>query len=145
MSNYVQLGDVHTYYEEDGKGDALVLLHPGLADSRAFEEYVPELAQHFHLFRPDRRGHGRTPDVEGPEQFPVVTAKLDRMHRGEPALTVADLAGYTRPALVVVGHSDEEIAISTRSPFGKGSPTRSSPSCPAPRTDASTPGSSSSS
>ena len=36
MSNYIQLGDVHTYYEEDGSGDALVLLHPGLADSRAF-------------------------------------------------------------------------------------------------------------
>ena len=31
-----QIGDVHTYYEEDGEGDALVLLHPGLADSRAF-------------------------------------------------------------------------------------------------------------
>jgi pimeloyl-ACP methyl ester carboxylesterase len=42
MSNYVQLGGVHTYYEEDGAGEALVLLHPGLADSRAFEEYVPE-------------------------------------------------------------------------------------------------------
>jgi hypothetical protein len=48
MSNYIQLGDVHTYYEEDGAGEPLVLLHPGLADSRAFEEYVPELAQHFH-------------------------------------------------------------------------------------------------
>ena len=66
ISNYIQLGDVHTYYEEDGAGEPLVLLHPGLADSRAFEDYVPELAQHFHVFRPDRRGHGRTPDVEGP-------------------------------------------------------------------------------
>ena len=27
MSNYVQLGNVHTYYEEDGEGEALVLLH----------------------------------------------------------------------------------------------------------------------
>jgi hypothetical protein len=54
LSNYVQLGEVHTYYEEDGEGDPLMLLHPGLADSRAFEDYVPELAQHFHVFRPDR-------------------------------------------------------------------------------------------
>jgi pimeloyl-ACP methyl ester carboxylesterase len=59
VSNYTQLGDVHTHYEEDGAGEPLVLLHPGLADSRAFEDYVPELAQHFHVFRPDRRGHGR--------------------------------------------------------------------------------------
>jgi hypothetical protein len=28
MSNYIQLGDVHTYYEEDGAGEPLVLLHP---------------------------------------------------------------------------------------------------------------------
>jgi pimeloyl-ACP methyl ester carboxylesterase len=198
MSNYVQLGDVHTYYEEDGAGEPLVLLHPGLADSRAFEDYVPELAQHFHVFRPDRRGHGRTPDVEGPityqlmaqdtiafleqvvggpasllgpqrrgtrrvagragatrprpqagpqrrrlpprrlgtrrdrtrrrddrlphrllgrrrpdgpDPFPVVKAKLDRMHRKEPTLTVADLADYPGPALVMVGDSDEEIPI----------------------------------
>jgi hypothetical protein len=31
VSNYVQLGDVHAYYEEDGAGEPLVLLHP---DSR---------------------------------------------------------------------------------------------------------------
>jgi pimeloyl-ACP methyl ester carboxylesterase len=81
MSNYAQLGDVHTYYEEDGEGEALVLLHPGLADSRAFEEYAPEFAQHFHVFRPDRRGHGRTPDVEGPityEQLPRAGASHGR-------------------------------------------------------------------
>ncbi len=80
MSNYVQLGDVHTSYEEDG--EALVLLHPGLADSRAFEEYVPEFAHHFHIFQPDRR-----------------------------ALTVTDLAGYPGPALIMVGDRDEEIPM----------------------------------
>jgi pimeloyl-ACP methyl ester carboxylesterase len=40
-----------------------------------------------------------------------VTAKLDRMHREEPTLTVADLAGYARPALVMVGDRDEEIPM----------------------------------
>jgi hypothetical protein len=35
MSNYAQLGDVHTYYEEEGEGEVLLLLHPGLADSWA--------------------------------------------------------------------------------------------------------------
>jgi hypothetical protein len=29
MSSYVQLGEVHTYYEEDGSGEPLVLLHHG--------------------------------------------------------------------------------------------------------------------
>jgi pimeloyl-ACP methyl ester carboxylesterase len=198
MGAYVQLGDVDTYYEEDGEGEPLVLLHPGLADSRAFERSVPGLAERFRVYRPDRRGHGRTPDVEGaitydqmaddtvafleqvvagpahvlghsdgapvallvalkrpdlvralvfgagvfhhdgwapgaidmdeeltaffadywgavapdgPEHFPVVVGKLDRMHREEPTLTQADLAGYPGPALVMVGDDDPEIPM----------------------------------
>ena len=95
MSNHIQLGDVHTYYEEDGSGDALVLLHPGLADSRAFEEYMPELAQHFHVFRPDRRGHGRTPDVEGPITY-------EQMARD----TIAFLEQVVGSPAFLLGHSD---------------------------------------
>jgi pimeloyl-ACP methyl ester carboxylesterase len=72
MSPHVQLGDVPTYYEEDGAGDPLVLLHPGLADSRAFDEYVPELAARFRVLRPDRRGHGRTPDQPGPITYELM-------------------------------------------------------------------------
>lgn len=198
MSAYVQLGDVNTYYEVDGDGEPLVLLAPGLADTRAWQDNVLGLAQHFRVYRPDRRGHGRTPDVEGPitylqmaediiafleqvvggpahlfghsdgavvallaalnrpdlvrrlvfasavfhydgwapgaidldeettaffaeywgsvapdgpEHFPVVAAKLDRMHREEPTLTSADLAGYPGPVLVMVGDEDDEIPI----------------------------------
>jgi pimeloyl-ACP methyl ester carboxylesterase len=40
-----------------------------------------------------------------------VKAKLDRMHRQEPTLTVADLAGYPGPALVMVGDSDDGIPM----------------------------------
>ena len=111
MSNYVQLGDVHTYYEEDGEGEVLVLLHLGLADSRAFEEYVPEFAQHFRVFRPERRGHGRTPDVEGPityEQMARDTFAFLEQVVGGPAYLlghsdgapVALLAALERPDLV---------------------------------------------
>ena len=195
---YVQLGEVRAYYERDGAGEPLVLLHPGLADSRAFEDWLPALTPHFEVFRPDRRGHGRTPDLDGPitydvmadetiafleavvggpayllghsdgapvallvalkrpdlvrrlifsagvfhhegwtpgsidldeettaffhdywgevapqgrDHFPVVKAKLDRMHREEPTLTASDLAGYPGPALVMVGDRDHEIHI----------------------------------
>ena len=198
MASYVQRGEVRTYYEENGDGPPLVLLHPGGADSRAFERNLPGLADRFRVLRPDRRGHGRTPDVDGPityelmaqdmiafleqvvggpadlvghsdgapvarlvalrrpdlvrrlvvasgvfhhdgwapgaidldeettafftayhgevspdgpDSFPALAAKLHRMQSQEPTLTVADLAGYPGPALVMVGDDDDEIPM----------------------------------
>jgi pimeloyl-ACP methyl ester carboxylesterase len=55
-----------TWYEQRGEGDSLVLLHPGMADARAFEPNLDTLAARFHVYTPERRGHGRTPDVDGP-------------------------------------------------------------------------------
>jgi pimeloyl-ACP methyl ester carboxylesterase len=209
VATYAQLGDVHAYYEEDGQGEPLVLLHPGGADSRVFESNLPGLTEHFRVFRPDRRGHGRTADVEGPisyelmardtiaflEQvvggpaflvghsdgapvalvtallrpdlvrrlvvasgvfhhegwapgaiyldeesmaffvefhgavspdgpnaFPALNAKLDRMHEEEPTLMVADLAGYAGPSLVMVGDDEDEIPIEHTLAFRGGLP-----------------------
>lgn len=191
---HVALGELRTYYEQDGAGEPLVLLHPGHADARAFERNLPGLARRFRVHRPDRRGHGRTPDLPGPisyaqmaddsaafieavvggpahvvghsdgmvvalltalrrpdlvrrlvlaagvfhhdgwipgaidldeeltafftdyygavspdgrEHFPVVAEKLHRMHREEPDLAPADLAGVTAPTLVMVADRDE--------------------------------------
>ena len=59
MASYVQLGEVHTYYEEDGQGEPLVLLHPGGADSRVFESKLPGLSGQFRVFRPCPRRSGR--------------------------------------------------------------------------------------
>ena len=91
----VQLGEVDTYYEEDGDGDPLVLLHPGLADSRAWEANAPGLAGSFRVLRPDRRGHGRTPDVDGPITYEIMAT---------------DTLGFVEEVIggpaVLVGHSD---------------------------------------
>jgi len=197
MEQHVQLGDVRTWYDEQGSGEPLVLLHPGGADARAFGPNMEAFAERFHVFTPERRGHGRTPDIEGPisfelmaqdtiafletvvggpanlvgcsdgatvallvalrrpdltrravivsgvshhegwlpgvldmdeesaeflgasygevspdgaEHFPVVLAKLDRMHAAEPTLTAGDLAAGTSRTLVMTG-DDDEIAF----------------------------------
>lgn len=46
---------------------------------------------------------------DGPDHFPVIAEKLHRMHSEEPTLTVADLAAFPGPVLVMVGDDDEEI------------------------------------
>ncbi len=95
MSAYVQLGDVRTYYEEDGEGEPLVMLHPGHADSRAFEPNLPGLARRFRVYRPDRRGHGRTPDVDGPISYELMARD-----------TIAFIERVVGGPAYVVGHSD---------------------------------------
>ncbi len=194
MAAYVELGAVHTWYEEHGEGPAVVLLHPGGADARAWAPNLEALAAGFRVFTPERRGHGRTADVEGAityelmvqdtilflervvggpaelvgcsagaivalgvaharpdlakrlvlvsgvfhyegwipaaidpnqtphpalvrgygelspdgaEHFPVVHAKLQRLTRQEPALTIADLGSVQSRTLVMVGDDDE--------------------------------------
>ena len=72
VSEYVELNGVRTWYSEHGEGEPLVLLHPGGADARAWGPNLDALAAHFHAFTPERRGHGRTPDVEGPFTYELM-------------------------------------------------------------------------
>ena len=61
MPNYVQLGDVRTWYAEHGDGPPLLLLHPGGADARAWAPNLEALSARFRVYTPERREHGRTP------------------------------------------------------------------------------------
>src|SRR6266545_5731481 len=72
MARYVQLGDVRTWYDEHGEGEPVVLLHPAGADARAFTPNLGALAARFRVFTPERRGHGHTPDAEGPITYEVM-------------------------------------------------------------------------
>jgi pimeloyl-ACP methyl ester carboxylesterase len=113
MADYVQLDDVRTWYEEHGDGEPLVLLHPGGAgvSARAFGPNLDALADHFHVYTPERRAHGHTPDVEGPITFDAMAqdtvAFLDTV-LGRPVhllgcsdgATVALLVALRRPDLI---------------------------------------------
>jgi len=66
MATYIRLDGVPTWYDEHGQGEPLVLLHPGGADVRAFAPNLDAWAAHFRVLTPDRRGHGHSPDVDGP-------------------------------------------------------------------------------
>ena len=62
----VELSQVRTWYAERGSGEPLVLLHGGAVDARFFDQNIETLAARFQVLTPDLRGHGHTPDVEGP-------------------------------------------------------------------------------
>jgi pimeloyl-ACP methyl ester carboxylesterase len=95
MATYEQLGAVKTWYDEHGEGRPLVLLHGGLVDARFFAPNLPALAEHFHVYTPERRGHGHTPDVEGPITYQLMTDD-----------TIAFLQTVVGQPADLVGHSD---------------------------------------
>jgi len=101
MGKYVQLGAVKTWYDEHGSGRPLVLLHGGLVDARWFEPNLAPLAERFHVYLPERRGHGHTPDVPGPISYQLMAedtiAFLDTVVGG-----AADLVGHSDGAVVAM-------------------------------------------
>lgn len=101
MGTYVELGDVKTWYDEHGEGEPLVLMHGGLVDARWFEPNIEPLAERFHVYTPERRGHGHTPDVEGPITYQLMaddTIAFLETVVGEPA----DLVGHSDGAFVAM-------------------------------------------
>jgi pimeloyl-ACP methyl ester carboxylesterase len=113
VADYIELNGVRTWYEKRGKGDPLVLLHLGGAgvDSRAWGPNIEALSSRFTAFTPDRRGHGRTPDIEGPITFEAMatdTVAFLETVIGQPAhlagcsdgAVVALLVALRRPDLV---------------------------------------------
>ena len=111
MADYVELLGVRTWYDDYGEGEALVLLHPGGAgvDARAWRPNLEPLSAEFRVFTPERRGHGRTPDVEGPITFELMaqdTVAFLETVVGEPAHLVGCSDGAIVGLLVALHRPD---------------------------------------
>lgn len=74
LGEYVNAGGVRTYYEVYGEGEPVVMLHGGLATAESWAMQIPALAERYRLYVPERRGHGRTPDIEGPITYEMMAA-----------------------------------------------------------------------
>jgi len=107
---FTDIARVQTWWDAHGSGSPLLLLHPGGADSLAFDANLADLAAHHRMYRFDRRGHGRTPGdgAIGFEQMARDTIAFVEAEIREPAhlvghsdgATVALLAARLRPDLV---------------------------------------------
>lgn len=111
MSGYLELADQRVFVEEYGAGEPLFLLHGGMVAADSWQFQIPALAERYHVFVPERRGHGRTPDVPGPyttenmaaETVAVIEALVDgpvRLVGWSDGAYVAAYVALTRPDLV---------------------------------------------
>jgi pimeloyl-ACP methyl ester carboxylesterase len=62
----VDIDGLAVFYETEGQGDTIVLLHGGLADNSTWAAQFTGLSPHRHVVAPERQGQGHTPDRPGP-------------------------------------------------------------------------------
>lgn len=74
MGEYIDIAGLKTWYDTAGEGDPLVLLHGGISTNETWGAQMPAFAERFQVFAPERRGHGHTPDVEGPLNYSDMAA-----------------------------------------------------------------------
>jgi pimeloyl-ACP methyl ester carboxylesterase len=132
QSTVVMVRDVATYLECSGTGPPLVYLHGATEWAGYSAAFVHDLERAFHVVQPERRGHGRTPDVPGDLTFAEMTKdtatlieqlELDKPHvvgfsdGANIALLVAlehpDLVGNViaiGPNMHVSGYTDDTLA-----------------------------------
>lgn len=130
MAGYAELTNGSVWYDEQGIGDPLVLLHGGAVDARFFEHNVGPLSEHFRVITTDLWGHGRTADRDGPfslDSFATDIAELIERVAGGPAHVLGHSIGAAvalslamrRPELVrstiqISGGFDVKADVATR-------------------------------
>jgi pimeloyl-ACP methyl ester carboxylesterase len=99
------------YYEVQGTGDPLVILHGGFATVETFSEFSPLLSQHYRTYSPERRAHGRMPDPGGPLTYEIMAddtiAFIDAIGTGPVHLVGWSDGGNV--AMIVAGRRPELV------------------------------------
>ena len=71
--SYIDVAGLRTWHEVSGAGEPIVLLHGAFSGALSFAAQTPALVDAgFRVHIPERRGHGHTPDVEGPLTYSVM-------------------------------------------------------------------------
>lgn len=58
--SYVETNGIQTYYEDDGDGQPIVVLHGATADHQVWAEQLQPLTDDYRVILYDLRGHGKT-------------------------------------------------------------------------------------
>lgn len=90
-SGFIAVDGGQLYFEADGSGHPLVLVHAGVANLRQWDPQVPDFAEHYRVIRYDTRGWGQseTEHVEFANRADLATV-LD--HFGERSAFVLGLS-----------------------------------------------------
>ena len=94
---FARVHDYDMYYEDQGQGEPLLLVHGGTGSSKAFAGYMPVYARCYRVIVPERKGHGRSTGIA---DFPPDFLRRDALH-------LADfISGLGLKQVRFFGHSD---------------------------------------
>ena len=86
-----EVNGINLYFETDGAGRPLVLLHGGLGSGEMFGPILPQLAERHQVVTPDLQGHGRTADIDRP---------IDVRLMADDIAALIEYLGLDRPDIV---------------------------------------------
>jgi pimeloyl-ACP methyl ester carboxylesterase len=91
---YADVNGINLYYETQGTGRPLILLHGGLGSGEMFGPILPTLAENHKVIAVDLQGHGRTADIDRAIDIRLmaddIAALIDHLGLDRP-----DLVGYS--------------------------------------------------
>jgi hypothetical protein len=110
MGDYVVVNGLRTFFESQGEGEPLLLLHRGLSTVETWSFQTPALAERYHVLMPERRCHGRVvrPDLDGELSY-------DRMPEDTIAFmeTVASTARFSLAVVTRTKNTSQSQARSS--------------------------------
>jgi pimeloyl-ACP methyl ester carboxylesterase len=96
---YAEVNGVNLYFEIQGAGRPMVLLHGGLGSGEVFEPVLPALAERHQVIVVDLQGHGRTADIDRPIDPRLmaddIAALIDHLGLDKPDLVGYSFGGWT--------------------------------------------------
>lgn len=93
-TGYASVNDLDMYYEVQGTGEPLLLLHGQFASTGMFSKIVPALAQSRRVVAVDQQGHGRTADIDRPLRFAQTADDTAALLR-QIGIDACDVYGYS--------------------------------------------------
>jgi pimeloyl-ACP methyl ester carboxylesterase len=106
-SGFIAVPGGSLYYEADGSGPTVVLIHAGVANLRMWDPLVPALSDRYRVIRYDTRGYGQT-EAEHTEfsNRDDVVAVLDHL-----GVERATLVGTSRGGIIAIDTVIEHPAL----------------------------------
>jgi pimeloyl-ACP methyl ester carboxylesterase len=107
----VDIDGLSVFYEVQGEGSPLVLLHGGMATNTTWNAQFAGLAPHRRVVAPERQAHGHTPDRAGPLTYQAMAEQTVAFIQSL-GLAPCDLLGWSDGGMIgilVAAHHPELV------------------------------------